>query len=242
MKKNVIALIIITVLALFLAVCTVGDNGSEKISILTIEFRFDNDEEGFLPIFADFSLDGLFDSEGNDAYKMTHARKIIPVTGAESYGLYISSINRSDDVFMGYVKEISGLVANTKHTFQISFKLATDVEEGFFGVGGAPGESVYVKAGVVMEFPIVGTALDGHERILNIDKGNQSQGGKDLVVVGDMAKPRDAADGFVFKNMSVERIATTNAEGQIFIIIGTDSGFEGFTEYYLDDIFLSVYH
>ena len=242
MKKNVVALIMIIVLALFFAACTVGDRDNGKKTILSIEFRFDNDTEGFEPIFADFPLDGLLDSDGNDAYQMTYDRKMIPVPGAESYGLYISSINRSDDVFMGYVKEISGLTANAIYTFQISFKLATDVEEGLFGVGGAPGESVYVKAGVTTEYPIVATAPDGHERILNVDKGNQSQGGKDLVVVGDMAKPRGAAQGFVFKNMNVERTATTNAAGQIFLIIGTDSGFEGFTEYYLDDIFLSVYH
>ena len=235
-KKIAIVLAYSLIIPLLIACNGNVENGDNTVQ--TTEFRFDNGAEGFEPIFADFPLDGLLDSEGNDAYQMTHSRKMIPVAGAESYGLYISSINRSDDVFMGYVKEISELEANTQYTFQISFKLATDVEEGFFGVGDAPGDSVFVKAGVVAKYPIVGTAPDGHERILNVDKGNQSQSGKDLVVVGNIAKPTGSAEGFVFKNMGVERIATTNAEGQLFLIIGTDSGFEGFTEYYLDDISL----
>jgi len=238
MTKNKISIVLAFALIIPLLVSCTRNEDNEDPKIPVREFYFDNDAEGFAPIFADFSPWGLSDSEVRDYYQMTYSRKMIPVKEAESYGLYIASMNRSDDIFMGYVKEISGLTANTKYTFQISFKLATDVEAGLSGPGGAPGESVFVKVGVATEYPIVGTAPDGSKRILNVDIGIQAHGGRDLVVVGNMAKPVGSTEGFVFKSMSVERVATTNSAGQIFLIIGTDSGYEGFTEYYLDDIIL----
>jgi hypothetical protein len=210
-----------------------GKVGDDKASLYR-QFRFDNDAEGFEPIFADYMLD----SYGLDKYEMASDYKKIPVTGAESYGLYIASHNRSDDIFMGYVKEISGLAANTAYTFQIDFRLATEVEGGGMGIGGSAGESVYVKAGVTAEYPRLGTAPDGAERILNVDTGIQARDGKDLIVIGNVTKPDGSAGGFAFKEMSAECSATTDADGRAYLIIGTDSGFEGFTEYYLDDITL----
>lgn len=231
--KKILAVIIISLCALsLLAGCdtkSTEEPGGKKI---VFQADFAEDSQGFEPIFADYSID----DDGLDKYGMEFRYDEIPVSGEESYGLYIASSNRSDDIFMGYVKELAGFDASTEYTFDISFKLATKVEGGLMGIGGSPGEAVFVKTGIASEYPIVGTAEDGVERIINVDIGSQSQGGNDLAVVGDMTKPDGVAEGFVFKEISIACTAKANAEGHVYLIIGTDSGFEGFTEYYLDDI------
>ena len=65
--------------------------------------------------------------------------------------LFISGVNRSDDLFMFYKGQVGGLQGGT--TYQVSFQVefATIAPSGCIGVGGAPGENVYIKAGATTE-------------------------------------------------------------------------------------------
>lgn len=54
------------------------------------------------------------------------------------------------------------------------------------GVGGAPGEGVYLKAGASVDEPVSAVGAGQHLE-LNIDKGHQSQGGSDAGVMGAIA-------------------------------------------------------
>ena len=56
-------------------------------------------------------------------------------------------------------------------------------------------------------------------------------------VVGNMAKMGNDRPGeYEFKEFQAEFNATANLLGEVYLIIGTDSGFESTTSYYLDDI------
>ena len=120
----------------------------------------------------------------------------------------------------------------------VEFLLATDVEGGLIGIGGAPGESVFVKCGASTVRPEV--ILENGYFSLNIDKGAQNNNGEQMQLIGDMAKPEGSPEGFVFKQMTASFTVKTNDEGRFYLIIGTDSGFEGFTEYYIDDVILNI--
>lgn len=108
------------------------------------------------------------------------------------------------------------------------------------GVGGSPGESVTVKCGITPTEPKSEPKGElGYYR-MNIDIGRQTNGGKDMVFVGDMVKTSDNnPGGYEFKYFSTELESTANSNGEVFLIIGTDSGFEATTSYYLDDILLN---
>ncbi|WP_373218331.1 hypothetical protein [Ruminococcus sp. 5_1_39BFAA] len=141
----------------------------------------------------------------------------------------------NDDLFMGYVKKLEGFAAGETYRFSVSFKLATNIEGGLVGAGGAPGESVTVKCGIVSIEP---KAINesGYFR-MNIDTGSQSNGGKNMTVVGDMAKTKNNHPGeYEFNEFSAEFDTMANEDGEVYLIIGTDSGFESTTAYYLDDI------
>ena len=150
----------------------------------SVQFDFSQSDSGFVPIFADYP-----NTEGvEEFYEFRHSWGEVPIPGAGK-GLFISGNNHSDDLFMGYVKMLDGFVPARTYRFTVSFKLATDVEGGLVGVGGSPGESVAVKCGVTPIRPaavLVDNGAFPYHR-MNIDTGRQGNGGKDMMVVGDMA-------------------------------------------------------
>jgi len=214
----------------------VETNENEK-NVIHWLFTFDYDKEGFEAIFSDYHDD----AGNNESYQMEYGHKEIPVEGNKSMGLYIASMNRSDDIFMAFFRRLDGLLANQSYRFEVSFLLATDVNPGLTGVGGSPGEGVVVKGGVTNIRPE--SSLDLNDGIgihyrMNIDIGQQHNSGRDMIVIGNMAKPEDMVKipGFIFKEMDFIFQVTTDSNGHAYLIIGTDSGFEGFTEFYLDNI------
>lgn len=199
-----------------------------------LTFDFNQNDGGFTPIFSDYP-----NEQGvEEFYELRSGHEEVPIAEAGK-GLFLSGNNHSDDLFMGYFKEVSGLAPGTEYQFTVQFKLATNVESDMVGIGGAPGESVYVKCGVASEEPENSLDSLNHFR-LNIDKGTQSQSGADMIVVGDLAKEEINRPGeYEFNEIETKVIARTDEAGTVYLVIGTDSGFEGVTAYYLDDISIS---
>ncbi len=224
----------ISVMGLVSALATVALAGCGSAADNTAFFDFEHDDGGFAPIYADYP-----NSSGvEEFYEFRHEYGEIPIDGAGS-GLFISGNNHSDDLFMGYVKTLEGFDPEETYHFTVSFKLATDVEGGLVGVGGSPGESVAVKCGITPTEPEATLEDSGGFEYyrLNIDAGRQGNGGKDMIVAGDMAKTENLYPGeYEFKEFRAEFDTEANNLGEVYLIIATDSGFEATTSYYLDDI------
>ena len=199
-----------------------------------VGFDFNQNDGGFTPIFSDYP-----NEQGvEEFYELRSGHEEVPIAEAGK-GLFLSGNNHSDDLFMGYYKDLSGLVPETEYQFTVRFQLATNVENDMIGIGGAPGESVFVKCGVASEEPENSLDSLNHFR-LNIDKGSQSTSGSDMIVVGNLAKEEINRPGeYEFNEIETKVIARTDEAGTAYLVIGTDSGFEGVTSYYLDDISVS---
>ncbi|MBD2869999.1 copper amine oxidase N-terminal domain-containing protein [Paenibacillus arenilitoris] len=211
---------------------------AEEDGVVTESYSLDRDDEGWQGDFADLPVN--FEPS---IYELAYARELIPLKdNASNYGLKLSGMNRSDDLFMFAARKIDGLQPNTAYNASLSFSLYTDEEGGMVGVGGAPGEAVSIKAGFAAKAPEVVEQTQGEEAFfaLNLDKGNQSTEGADLKIVGNMVKPDNAVEGFQKKRMSHAATLQTNAEGELYVIIGSDSGYEGRTTFYLDDIRITL--
>ena len=194
----------------------------------TFNFDFDSGPEGWTPGFADLPVD--YDQS---IYDLDRGYRLLP-EGLEGRGMYLQGHNRSDDLFMYLKTQVGGLRPNTTYAVSISIDLATNVAAGLGGIGGSPGESVFVKAGASTVEP---TAAEGNDRHLrmNIDKGNQSQGGEDMVVIGNVANPEVQGREYRIKtldNRDQPLTVDTDTEGRAWLIVGTDSGFEGLTSLY----------
>lgn len=157
----------------------------------------------------------------------------------EGAGLYSAGTNHSDDLFMFWKRRVSGLRPSARYDVEFMVEFVTRAPSGCVGVGGAPGESVYLKAGAsgVEPAAVVEQEGDVAMRRMNVDKGNQSEGGPAAEVLGHIGgSSADCADAGweVVRLESASGVAaTTSSDGVLWLLIGTDSGFEGRTEVYL---------
>ena len=151
-------------------------------SSTTFEFAFDDDPQGWEVGYADLPVD--YDQS---IYELKHGHRTLP-DGLEGSGIYIQGHNRSDDLFMFLTRQVNGLTPDATYEVSASIDLATNVPVGSVGISGSPGSSVYVKAGASTNKPEAMVDQNQYFR-MNIDKGNQSRGGTDMTVLGNVENP-----------------------------------------------------
>ena len=198
---------------------------------IRLEFDFAQSDHGFLAGFADYLQNGLSD------YQLTNSWQARPTNLGGSSALFISGFNHSDDLFMFWKKRITGLPPNTSVMLTMEIELASKYAEGLVGAGGPPGEGVTVKAGAVAFEPqAVLESREGEGWLrMNLDKGNQTVGGTDMSVIGNVAKPDDGNENYVLlmrHQHGKPFTVTTASDGSLWLIFGTDSGFESTTALY----------
>jgi hypothetical protein len=174
-------------------------------------------------------------------YELDYGIKDLP-ENIGGKGIYVQGHNRSDDLFMFLFKEFSDLQPNTKYDVFVEVTFATNVPQAMMGIGGSPGESVYVKVGATRTEPKISTDDQNHFRV-DIKKSNQSQSGEEMVVVGNIASELVMGNGdFALKTLANNAPVkvSSNDDGSLWIIVGTDSGFEGLTQLYYDQISIDL--
>jgi len=226
-----------TVLLLCLSGCgaTGGPLGG---SGQTFEFDFNNGAQGWVAGFADYPV-------GEEAFfELDSGLRPLPAPLDQTRtGFFITGNNYSDDLFMYLKGRLAELKPNTRYSVQFRVEFATNAPQGCVGVGGPPGEGVFVKAGATVIEPdrvVMQTGLQPYY-VMNIDKGGQAQGGKDAIVLGNIANSQ--TDCFnpsyeikVLQNTAGTFSVRTDASGRLWLIVGTDSGFEGKTSLYYTKI------
>ena len=213
------ALILIAYLTITSCTATKGATEAE------FSFTFQSDAEGWTAGFAD--LPANFEPS---IYELDSGYRPLP-PGLDGNGLYIQGHNRSDDLFMFFKRRIDGLKADATYAVFASLDLATNIPPNTFGIGGSPGESVYVKAGASTVEPVA----EGGKPQTEHRQGNQSNGGASMVVIGNVAHPEVSGREFRLKSLDNSDNpvhVTTDSKGGLWLIVGTDSGFEGLSTFY----------
>jgi hypothetical protein len=209
---------------------------------VTVRFDFRDGDHGWQGGFADFSDETRPDDTA------VGIEDLPPGAPAETDGqaLLVTARNNSDDVFMFIKRQLGpddGIAPDTEYRISFRITFLSDAPTGCMGVGGAPGESVYLKAGATTDEPLV-VERDG-EHVMSVDKGNQAQGGPAASVAGDVANGIDCDDalgaepvpfGQVTHEHEHEATVTTDVEGGLWLLVGADSGFESATTLYYQSI------
>lgn len=232
MKKTILMLTTVVFL-LSLVACTkpISTPTSEPTPNKVDEtFDFENGEYGFKAGFADYP-------EGKEEFYELDSN-ISAIPDLDTKGFMLKGNNHSDDLLM-YITRGFDVSPNTTYTVDFAFKLATNVPGNMMGIGGSPGASVYVKAGAA-NIPFAPELDDSGYLRSNWDIGEQSNGGKDAVVVGNIEKEDSDDDSYQFKDYSVQFEVTSDDNGKIYILLATDSGFEGVTQIYFDDVIVKM--
>ncbi|GAB3202998.1 hypothetical protein ABID22_001185 [Pontibacter aydingkolensis] len=233
--KASIKLLFCYVLAVFSFGCNDDDDGGAATPSEFFVFTFNQSAEGWEGGFADYPKDWE-----ESRFEFEFDREDLPSgVGENSMAMKLSGRNISDDLFMFMKKQITGLEPN--HTYRVTFQieLASQYPEESVGIGGSPGASVYLKAGgaTIEPMPVEEQGAGNNIR-MNIDKGGQSQGGKDMVVLGNVGIPGNAFEYRLINRDNLQNPIeiTTDSNGSLWIIVGTDSGFEGTTTLYYNTI------
>lgn len=195
-----------------------------------INTNFHEGKQGWSASFADYS------GNNPESYEMEEGLAPLPAPLDQTKQSYrISGSNRSDDLFMYLKRQVSGLQPNARYEAHFEVEIASNAPDSGIGAGGAPGEGVGVGIGMTIEEPVAAPDENNFYR-MNIDKINQCcTNGTDMIVAGNLAN-----GGSEYAYKLIKRTGTfsapADAEGKLWLIVGTDSGFEGITTIYYTKI------
>jgi hypothetical protein len=157
-------------------------------------------------------------------------------------GLSISGSNHSDDLFMFIKRPICGLKPCTTYQVEADIEFLSRAPTGCVGIGGDPGESVYVKFGASPEEP--STVIEDGMARMNVDIGYQANGGTNAIVIGNIATSITDCHN---EQYEAKRLATpaplvvqTDTTGTLWIFVGTDSAFEGITSLIYTEVCIRI--
>lgn len=201
---------------------------------VTLSSSFAVDADGWSTGFSDYS-------PVSDDMRLEAGIAPLPAATATGNGLRLQGMNRSDDLFM-YLKRrldtTNGVVPHQRYSVRTSVSFWTNSSSDCFGSGGNPGSSVYLKAGgsTVEPAPVLDST---NTYWLNVDKGHQSQDGPSGTVIGDIDNGLPCEDGRwvkVTRTTSTPVQVQADADGVLWLLVGTDSGYEGLTILYYTDV------
>ncbi len=220
-------LVFLSAIVLFSASC---ENKPDES--YTVVFNLFDDAEGWTGDFTDFPA-------GEETfYELSAGWAHLPSPLDTEKGAFrISGNNHSDDLFMYITHKVNGLRFNTSYRITFELELASDAPTIAADIGGPPGEGVTLKVGAVQDQPARLLGEDGFYAI-NLDKGNQSSSGEDMTAIGHVGVSDTTTVFTMIKrnNISNPIDVTTDEFGEFWVIIGTDSGFEGVTTLYYNKI------
>ena len=205
-----------------------------SINAQTYTYDFISGYDGWTGDFADYPpADSIL-------YQLEYTRTTLPAPlNTSKYALKIAGSNRSDDLFMFIKRKITGLIPNTTYQLQVQVDFASNVPTNAVGIGGAPGEDVRMKVGATIAEP--NKTIIGSDYRMNIDKGNQSIPGVDMDTIGHIGVSDTTTKFTLINRNNTARLftITTDSNGEVWVCIGTDSGFEGRTTLYYNKITLT---
>lgn len=209
----------------------------KRIPSIYVPSNFNGGEQGWNHDFSDFAE---VTRPSMDLFGFVAK---LPDELGNGLGYHLHGINRSDDLFMFLARKLTtadGVQPGRRYTLVFEIVFASDAQNGCPGAGGAPGESVILKAGGSPLQPVPLPPDAAGYRALSVDKGDQTSGGEAASVVGNIANGDSC--GLPARYVSLRRRhvhptpVTASAEGEIWLLVGTDSGYEGETGIYYQQI------
>ena len=227
------------ILACLLSIGVTGCNDDDDVNVTPdTEFAFDFNTENHnaVAIFSDYP-------EGEETfYELDSAYENLPSTFSDIKGWKLVGSNHSDDLYMGVKLPIDGFAAATLYKATLTADIVSNVSKNCVGIGGAPGESVYVNLAATKEEP--SNTLENGMYRLNFDKGHQAQSGTEGIVVGNIANSIDCGLDPVYEQKNLAMTTSidvmSDSEGTIWLTAGFDSGYEGKTEVFITKISATI--
>src|SRR5262245_48799539 len=206
---------------------------------ITRHYTFESGSAGLLPAFCDYNL-------GTGGLDFLAEVRALPdevkISGKNRSAYYLQSVNRPDDIFMylrGMLSETDGLISDQEYKLAFQINFASN-SRNCPGVGGSE-SSVWLKAGGSTLEPVPLLQANNYLSI-NVDKGDQQEGGKNLGSIGSIWNGQEGCDEaprYILLQRDYEHPFPTRAvasTAQRWFAVGTESGYESLTGVYYHSI------
>lgn len=194
---------------------------------VVIEQDFNTGKNGWEAVFAEYPPD-------QTDYELESGIKTLPQPlDQQRSGYMLSGNNHSDALQMFLVKKLDGLDSTATYQVEVEVELASKYPDGSVGIGGSPANAVHIIAHVCGGgYELV----DGDQGNVEVDL-NKEPYGYTQVELGDVAIPADHTEYELInrKGTGPQTVKPDN-KGEIWLLIGTWSGFEGPTTLYYTDL------
>ncbi len=221
---------------LVLAFSSCSDDDSP--AIVTIHETFESGDNGWQAVF------GSYPEGEEEFYELKSGIKPLPAPLSTSKkGFMLEGNNHSDALRMFLAKQIGGLNPNSYYNLTVTLRIASKYPLNSVGIGGSPGAAVHV---------VTFASPKGYEKKYT-DPKEEGAGYFEISIIKDQTDNKAQADielgnvgidGDAFTYQMIERknaqaaMCKTDANGKIWIVAGTWSGFEGLSTLYYDEIVL----
>lgn len=214
---------------------------------LSFHFDFNEGTEGWIGGISDYPAEQF-----SELQFLAGVQSLPPELRITGNALYLQSNNTPDDLFTFLKRRLTtadGIRPGQAYWLQFEIYLASRAPSGCPGVGGSPGESVYLKAGGSDVEPLPRTGSDNYVR-LNVDKGEQSGDGPAASVVSNLANgiPCDLIPDLtnvpyiLLKRTHTHPFpVTASAGGELWLLVGHESGFEALTSVYFLEFSVTLF-
>jgi hypothetical protein len=193
-----------------------------------LSFNFQHGAQNWTAGFSDYDI------KQAPFFELESGIRNLP-SGFQGTGFMLSGRNNSSDLFMFMKRKINGLSPSSKYRAHLKVTFLSNATKDCVGIGGSPGESVWVKFGYADKEPQqVGYTL-------NVPKGDQSQDGAQAKVQGNIATAEGKCDSSVYRSKTLQNAEkyldlTTAADGSVWLFVGTDSSYIGKTTLYYQNL------
>ena len=212
--------------------CGSREDDNPKLLLLTEDFDFNRSMHGWDAGFADFPANAADAAQ----YELKYAYSEPVESKLTKRSVMLSGRNLNRDLFMYLKRKIEGLEPNKEYTLTFNVELASHMN----ATVPSPGGAVYLKVGASRLEPK--SVIDGANYSMNIDKGDDGSPGSDMISLGDISTTTAGTSYLlVSRNNSMTNsryVARSNSDGELWLIIGTDSNLEGRIAHYYTRIYV----
>jgi len=209
------------------------DEAGDQIEIFSVNYDFSAGPGGWTADFTDYPVNDAPQADTVYRWKAEFMPAAASEIGQDAY--MISCRNVSGDVFMFLKNKIDGLKPNTNYNVVYEITLSSDA---------IAGQGIILKGGASELEPR--KVIENNYYVLNIDKGTDTTSGENAISLGDIgvSNPTEDFNPAVKGNLNTYQpfVTKTNSHGELWLVLGTDSLFEGTTTVYFTSInlFFSV--
>lgn len=233
MSKKVILPILIVSLFLFGCQNKYSDNNTSKSDTLEFNYDFQNGTNGWMGGLAGIDGDTL-----TDGFDINYVHADYSLNDSSNNGIYLTCSTKNDNMFMYTTKKLSsrdGLSPLTNYEVDLNFEISSNENTN----NTIPMDRLFIKAAVANIQPSIEVIEKGYNNYFFINPNTEDASRKiSLTTLGNADMPNKDANGI--KTFQQSFNATTDSNGDMWVIIGVDSDYKGNGSLFLDNIKISI--